>query len=246
MTLPLEFTSRPKPYIMAHRGNRSVCPENTLVAFQRAFAEEADILETDLRRTADGVFVCIHDETVNRTTDGHGYVAEKTLAELKMLDAGFGHLQYAGQRIPTLAELACILPAATFLALELKSDDFLQPAVCRTLAAELSKLGIAERTVFVSFSLPRLHTMQAAVPGVRAGWITIKGLFPARGMQMAGPYWPLLLANPLFVLIAHLRRQVVCPLDPTPEPRLWLYRLLGCDAVLTDDPGKTRRALTTS
>ncbi len=205
--------------------------------------KSADILETDLRRSADGIFVCIHDETVDRTTDGSGRVADKTLAELKTLSAGPGHPEFSTQRIPTLTELAGILPDATYLALELKSDDFLQSAVCRSLATELAVLGLAERTVFLSFSMPRLRAMQASAPGALLGWITIKGLLPARGVHMAGPYWPLLLANPFYVLLAHLRRQVVCPLDPAPEPRLGLYRRLGCDAVLTDDPGKTRRAL---
>ncbi len=49
--------------------------------------------------------------------------------------------------------------------------------------------------------------------------------------------------NPLYAWIGHRRGQLICPLDPNPEPRLWYYRLLGCDAVLSNDPAKTRRAL---
>jgi glycerophosphoryl diester phosphodiesterase len=60
---------------------------------------------------------------------------------------------------------------------------------------------------------------------------------------MLGPFWPLLLANPLYVRLAHAQGQLVCPLDPNPDARLGLYRRLGCDAVLSDDPGATTLAL---
>jgi glycerophosphoryl diester phosphodiesterase len=61
---------------MAHRGNRVLCPENTLAAFRQALADGADILETDLHLTADKEFVCIHDATVDRTTNGSGAVVQ--------------------------------------------------------------------------------------------------------------------------------------------------------------------------
>ncbi|HEX2979480.1 MAG TPA: glycerophosphodiester phosphodiesterase [Anaerolineaceae bacterium] len=239
----LLLPGRFKPYVMAHRGNRTACPENTLASFRRAYADGADILETDLHLSADGVFMCIHDATVDRTTDGSGPVAEKTLAELKSLDASGGRVGFAGERIPTLQETAHSLPADVALALELKSDRFLDAEVCRRLATVLDETGIRARTVVLSFSLARVRAVQAAAPDVAAGWITASGYRPIGGVQLLGPYWPLLLANPLYVAVAHARGQLVCPLDPAPERRLWLYRLLGCDAVLTDDPEKTVRVL---
>ncbi len=75
-TRSLHIPGKTKPYIMAHRGNRTACPENTLAAFRRAITDGADILETDLHLSADQVFVCIHDPTVDRTTDGSGAVAK--------------------------------------------------------------------------------------------------------------------------------------------------------------------------
>lgn len=239
LTLP----GRTKPYIMAHRGNRTLCPENTLAAFRQALSEGADLLETDLHLSADGVFMCIHDATVDRTTDGHGAVAEMTLAELKQLSAAYGRPGYAAERIPTLAELAAILPPDIGIALELKTDRFLEPAVCRQLADELTSLGIRKQAAVLSFSLPRLQAVAAVAPDIPTGWITLKSAIPIREVQLLGPFFPLLLLNPLYVWIAHRRGQVVCPLDPAPDKRLWLYRLLRCDAILTDNPGATRRAL---
>src|SRR5690606_37773582 len=80
--------------------------ENTLAAFKAAIRTGADGIELDVQRTADGAVVIIHDETVDRTTDGTGRVAEMTLEQLSRLDAGgWFDAQYAGERIPTLEEL---------------------------------------------------------------------------------------------------------------------------------------------
>ncbi len=241
--MQLTLPGKPKPYLIAHRGNRIACPENTLAAFGRALADRADILETDLHLSADGVFVCIHDATVDRTTDGTGPVADMSLAQLKKLSAACGRPQFQAEQVPTLAELAEILPADVALALELKTDRFLQPQVCRQLVDELAQHGVHEQTVAISFSLPRVQAVQAVAPDVPIGWITLKRAWPMGGVQFLGPLWPLLLFNPLYVRLAQRQGQLVCPLDPTPDPRLGLYRALGCDAVLSDDPGATRQAL---
>ncbi|MBC7233368.1 MAG: hypothetical protein H5T68_09040 [Chloroflexi bacterium] len=237
------LSGKSKPYVMAHRGNRVACPENTLAAFQRALADGADILETDLHLTADGHFVCIHDATVDRTTNGHGRVAEMTLAELKKLSASCGRPNFEAERIPTLSEVAEILPPQVALALELKTDRFLETDVCRALAAELERANVRGHTAVLSFSLPRLRAVQTVAPDIPVGWITIARLWPLPEVQLTGPFWPVLLVNPCFVWIAHRYGQLICPLDPTPDARLGLYRALGCDAVLTDDPEATCKAL---
>jgi len=232
-----------RPYLMAHRGNRAACPENTLAAFRRALVDGADILETDLHLTSDGVFVCIHDGTVDRTTNGQGAVAEMTLAEVKALRADCGRPGFEDERIPTLAEVAALVPTDGMLALELKTDRFLEPEVCRRLVAELDRAGIRGRTVVLSFHAERVLAVCAAAPDVPAGWITLSNPWPRADVQLLGPFWPLLLLNPLYVLWAHRRGQFICPLDPEPDGRLRLYRWLGCDAVLSDNPEATRKAL---
>lgn len=241
--LSLSLPGRVKPYVMAHRGNRAACPENTLAAFRRAIEDGADVLETDLHVAADGAFVCIHDATLERTTDGAGPVEARTLAGLKALSASCGRPEFAPERIPSLAELAALLPADRGLALELKSERFLDPGVGRRLGEELASLGVLERSVVLSFSRARLDATRLGAPALPSGWITLKEPRPARGVELLGPYWPLLLVNPFYVALAHRRGQAVAPLDPNPDGRLRLYRLLGCDAVLTDDPGATVRKL---
>jgi len=239
----LVIPGKPKPYLLAHRGNRVRCPENTLAAFRQALADGADALETDLHLTADGVFVCIHDATVDRTTDGRGPVSGLTLAELRSLSASYGRPAFQAERVPTLAELAELLPADVALALELKTDRFLEPEICQRLVDELTAAGVRNRIVLLSFSLARVQVVQRLAPDLPVGWITLSRAWPIPGVHLLGPLWPLLLLNPLYPWLAHRRGQLVAPLDPTPDRRLWLYKLLRCDAVLSDDPASTRAAL---
>ena len=91
--------------IIGHRGNSCCSPENTLVAIRQAFDRGASAVEVDIQWSADGVAVLMHDETVDRTTNGSGKVVDKTLKELKKLDAGswFG-FRFRGEKIPTLTE----------------------------------------------------------------------------------------------------------------------------------------------
>src|SRR3990170_7492973 len=243
--MPL-FSSTPnrrRPYLMAHRGNRAICPENTLAAFRQAIADGADILETDLHVTADGAFVCIHDATLQRTTGAVGRVADWTLEEIKRLSASYGRAEYHDERIPTLSELVAFLPPHVALALELKTDRFLEREICRKLSAELDQASVRERSMILSFDLERLRAMAGEAPEVPIGWITLSRPIPLRGVQLLGPYWPLLLINPFYVLLAHHHGQAVCPLDPTPDGRLAWYVWLGCDAVLSDNPAATRTKL---
>jgi len=239
----LSLPERTKPYVMAHRGNRVLCPENTLASFSKAFLEGADILETDLHLSADGVFMCSHDATVDRTTNGSGAVAEKTLAEHKTLSASYGFRGFENERIPTLAQPASILPAGVGLALELKTDRFLEPEVCARLVSELRVAGVLARAIVLSFSLPRLQAVQAVKPAIPMGWIPMVKLSPHPDPEVLGPFWPALFLNPFFVRRAHKRQQLVCPLDPTPDGRLWYYKWLGCDAIVTDNPGATLKAM---
>ena len=239
----LALGAKPKPYIVAHRGNQVIYPENTLAAFRQAIIDGADILETDLHLTSDGAFICIHDATVNRTTNGLGAVAQMTLAEIKSLSASHKRPELHTEQIPELAELAEVVPNDVLLALELKSDRFLEKEVCRQLVNELDMTGIRDRTIVLSFSTVRLRVMRLVAPDIPIGSITITNPFPARDINLAGPFWPLLLLNPFYVSIAHRHGQIVCPLDPNPDSRLWLYSLLKCDAILTNDPSKTFRAL---
>ncbi|RCK78426.1 MAG: Glycerophosphoryl diester phosphodiesterase [Candidatus Ozemobacter sibiricus] len=236
--------------MMAHRGDRSRYPENSLLSFQMAWEAGADLVETDLRLTRDGVPVCLHDSTVDRTTDGLGPIDRLTLAEARRLrlrwplaaERGRPASQRASEpfiTIPTLEEVAAAVPPDRGLALELKGPAFLQTEAARRVVAIVTRAGLRDRTIILSFARASLATFRAAAPDLPIGLITMRGLSPPTGFDVLGPVWPILFLNPWYVAQAHRQGQLVCPLDPTPEPRLAWYRWLDVDAILTDDPVAT-------
>lgn len=154
------------PVAIAHRGSRTLWPENTDVAFQGAYELGYRHLETDLHMTADGVLVCFHDETVDRTTDGTGFVEDFTLAQLQSLDAGFRHrteegFSFRGQgvTVPTLEWLLTSFPDSS-LVLDLKIDG-----LAETLAALVDDLNAYERLIVGSFSDARLSEFRELTDG---------------------------------------------------------------------------------
>ena len=97
--------SRTNIYVAGHRGYPEKYPENTLVSFQAAINVQVDMLELDIQMTQDGELILMHDSTVDRTTDGTGSIREKSLAEIRQLDAGIRfNSQFQGTRVPTFRE----------------------------------------------------------------------------------------------------------------------------------------------
>jgi glycerophosphoryl diester phosphodiesterase len=229
---------------MAHRGNSAQAPENTMAAFRRALADGADLIETDLRLTADGAFVCLHDGTLERTGGVSVPAAAVKLEELKRHPVDCGRAEFGAERVPALRELLEVLPPDVGLALELKSDSFLEPETGRRLGELLRGSGVLGRTAILSFDFARCRAVRQEVPGLRGGFITLTGSLPPAGeAEMIGFAWPLLLLNPLLPWRAHRRGLFVAPLDGTPDHLLGYYRAIGCDAVLTNDPAATLRKL---
>ena len=166
------FWSEPvAPRVIAHRGGRGLWPENTLFAFRHALALGVDVLEMDVRRSVDGTLVVLHDETVERTTDGSGPVSTLTVSDLKRLDAGHRWTRdrgrtypYRGQglAVPTLVEVFQAFPGAR-LNLEIKVAD---PDIARALCDLIRSQG-AERTVAVaSFDQTAMDAFRDACPSV--------------------------------------------------------------------------------
>jgi glycerophosphoryl diester phosphodiesterase len=150
------FLEGVRPLAFAHRGGSKLWPENTMVAFQRAVHMGCRYLETDLRTTKDGVMVTIHDETLDRISDGSGPVHALTLAELKRLDAGYRFSLDGGQTfpfrgkgvtIPTLAEVTQAFPDIC-LNLDIKQKE---PPLVEALATFIEEQGAHDRILAGSF-----------------------------------------------------------------------------------------------
>jgi glycerophosphoryl diester phosphodiesterase len=232
-----------RPYLIAHRGNSAACPENSLQAFQRAARDRADIIETDVRVSADGHFVLIHDPTLERTTDGTGRVDSLTLEQLKSCGLRNADPSEGSPTVPTLEEMALAVPAPMVFALELKARDFRRTEACQALAEALARLDLTGRTLILSSHRRHLEAWRRVSPDVPVGLVAWGSPLPPRGFDLLGPLWPALALNPRYITVAHRRGQLVCPLDPRPDRRLSWYLRAGCDAILSDDPGRTRAVL---
>ena len=151
-------------FIAGHRGDRASAPENTLPALGAALAGPLDFVETDVQLTSDGVAVLIHDETVDRTTDGTGLVAELTLAQLRALDAGaWFDPQFAGTRIPTLVEFLDLFAGSDKKALvELKG--FWTAEQIHGILGDILARGVQDRIIFASFNLTTVENLRDAAP----------------------------------------------------------------------------------
>ena len=153
--------------VMGHRGCCGYMPENTLISFREAFRLGVDFLEFDVQLTLDNELVVIHDNMVNRTTDGIGAVNFMTLEEIKSLDAGvkFG---YPGEKIPTLREtLGCIskeAPKHMYIDLEIKDQ---RPIVVDKTLEMLKEFDLLDKTVIDSFDAQTLLYIQKYYPNVK-------------------------------------------------------------------------------
>ncbi len=179
--------------LIAHRGYSSEAPENTLAAFDLAVVHGFPDLELDVQLTRDGVPVVIHDDAVDRTTNGHGLVKELKLAEIESLDAGSwfnggqdgvgrrGYGAYAGEKVPTLAMVLDQYKGRGHIHLELKSSEQELPGI---VAQSLKKAGyvtpggdhaLSKPCVTISSFLPhQLHRSRRVLAGIAHGWLLEK------------------------------------------------------------------------
>ena len=152
--------------VIGHRGNRAHAPENTLESLRQAVALGVDAVEFDLRVTRDGALVVIHDETLDRTTNGSGPVALRTVTELKGLDAGARFTLDGGRtfpwrgrgvRVPTFDEIIESLPRELPCIVELKT-----PAATELLRVAVRRHGIADRIIVAGFDPAATRPLRGA------------------------------------------------------------------------------------
>ncbi len=158
--------------IIAHRGASHDAPENTLAAFELAWEQGADGIEGDFYLTADGHVVCIHDRSTRRTTGGEVNldVTQSTLAELRRLDVGrWKDERFAGQRIPTLAEVLAAVRPGGKIYLDIKSGPEIVEPISRVVAASDLR---PEQIVVIAFNADVVAETRRRMPDVKAYWLT--------------------------------------------------------------------------
>jgi glycerophosphoryl diester phosphodiesterase len=245
------------PLIFGHRGASAYAPENTLAAFRLALEQGADGFELDVALSADEVVVVIHDDTVDRTTDGHGRVDRLTLAQLKQLDLSaptqFGP-QFQGERLPALAEVFAALGAsAPCINVELKQDTSPGRQLAAQVVALIRAHGLEQRVLLSSFYYDNLRRVKRLAPRLPVGLLYAPDeplrmlcawLCPTVKAQAHNPYARLV--NSLTLRWWHWRGYRVNTWTVNTEPALRRVMQLGVDGVITNYPDvavRVRRAL---
>jgi glycerophosphoryl diester phosphodiesterase len=161
------YDSSARTRVIAHRGFSGAAPENTLAAIRAAIEVGADMAEIDVTLSSDSQVVVIHDETLDRTTDGSGEVSRFSLAELRELDAGtWFKPSFAGERIPTLDEVLTAVEGRILLNVEIKSEAVVRGVVDKV-ASAIREHQMTELVVVSSFSPEALRQMHETAPEIR-------------------------------------------------------------------------------
>lgn len=243
----------PTAQVVAHRGLLRESPENTLTTFRAALNLRLGF-EFDVRRTRDGCLVCLHDETVDRTTDGRGKVVELTLEEVHRLDAGrWFSPAFAGERIPTIDDLFAVAAQYSLesglLAVDIKGAD---ESIEEDLVTLARKHDLLERLVFIGRTIEEpdvRHRLKAADRGARvARLVTSAADFPA-AIADDDCDWLYLRHIATAAEVRQAQRAgkrvfIAGPLVAGNESDNWRAAAsAGYDAILTDYPLELRRVL---
>lgn len=168
-----EYNIHKKAFVRGinHRGYNNLAPENTLSAFFLSYKYGFDAVETDVQLTSDDELICIHDDTVDRTTDGTGNVKELTLEQIRALDAGsWFSSKYAGEKVPTFEEVLTLCKnLGLHLYAELKVNGSMSQEQTQKIVDCVKQNGMIKNVTFISFSLTALKYVADYVPTARLG-----------------------------------------------------------------------------
>jgi len=224
----MEVEVRNKTLKIAHRGASAYEPENTLMAFRRAVEMGCDMIEMDVRLTKDDQIIVIHDDSVDRTTNGKGKVRYKTLEELKGLDAG------KGERIPTLAEAIDAIGNEAGIVAEIKENG-MEKVVIEVLRSR----DAVDRCWVISFKKNALSTLRELEPSLKTGLLVTFALDPiAAGQKLdvhaVGQYHLFITEN----MIRKAAEHNIVPFAWTVngEGRVRKLQDMGIGGIVTDKP----------
>lgn len=232
--------------IFGHRGAASLAPENTLFSFSKSLACGVDGLECDLQLSRDREVVICHDERVDRTSNGFGWIKDFTLKELKELDFGSWFLGSARQEIPTLRELLEMLQGINIeLNLEIKSGFISYPGLSQQIVQLLYEYGRVRSCIVSSFDHQAVLKLKQLYPETRTAilydcapvqpWLYAKSL----GAQYLHPAW--YYVTPALVLGAAEAEIGVNTWTVNDEFAAEKVRSAGVERIITDFPQNFRK-----
>ncbi len=239
-----------RPLIIAHRGASAVAPENTLAAFRAAMEAGADGIELDVIRCRSGELMVVHDDTVDRTTDGSGLVRTISRDNLHMLDAGswFGP-EYAGQRIPTLEEVLAFVERGIKLNIEIKSQRLRSEGLEEQIADMIRAHGYEEAVLLSSFNPLVLMRLRNVAPELQRGLLYTPGSLRSspriwrRFVKPRALHPHHSVVDEKYVRWAHDGGYRINVWTVDEAERMREMIALGVDGIITDHPARLRQLL---
>lgn len=228
--------------IIAHRGSTGTHPENTMPAFEEAYRVGADGIELDVQMTKDGALVIIHDERIDRTSNGKGWVKDFTLEELRQLDFGTHHSDaFAGTKIPTLEEvLEWVVPTQLHLHIELKNGVVRYDGLEDRVVEWVHHYELVERVTISSFNHYSLVYVHRKHPHIETAILFMEGLYEpwhyARSIGASGLHCNLPVAVPEFLAGAVQDGMPVRPFIVNKKKHIQKLIEANCAGIFTDYP----------
>ncbi len=231
------------PMLIAHRGGAAEAPENTLASFRHAIELGCKYVELDVQMTRDSHLVVIHDERVDRTTNGQGAVQEMSFEELRHLDAGVRFSEsFKGEKIPTLREvLELCADNGVGVVVELKSPE-LNPGVEEKVVALIGEMWLrgAENIWCISFHHEAIRRMRTLDPTLALGYLYMPDVADFAQaddvVQAVCPYYASALAHPEQVEAAHRKGKFVFVYTVNSEEDMRRLGEIGVDGLVSDRP----------
>jgi glycerophosphoryl diester phosphodiesterase len=253
------YQSARRPLVIAHQGGDGIRPGDTMVAFEHAVQIGADVLEMDAHITRDGQIVLMHDEKIDRTTNGTGLIEDQTLEELKQLDAAYQWsnddgktFPYRGQgiQVPTLEELFQKFPNMRYV-IEIKLT---RNPIDKPLCTLIRRYNMQDRVVIASFHDEAMRRFRETCPEVATsasrgevtkfvllGKILLSGLVTPQYESIQPPYDPqesmnIPIMTKRFIREAHAKNISVEPWTVDDPELMKQYIAWGVDGIMTDQP----------
>lgn len=254
-----QTTAPRRPLVMAHQGGDGLWPGNTMYAFEHAAALGVDVLEMDIHSTSDGELIVMHDDTVDRTTDGRGAINTMSVRQIKALDAGYRWspddgrtfpFRAQGITAPLLEEVLTAFPDKR-LNIEIKTTE--TPHVIGAFCEMIRTHGMTNRVLVASFHKDNLTEFRRLCPEVATSastsevvkFLALEKTFlgaaytpPAQALQVPERFGALDVLTPRFIATAHERNMQVHAWTINREGDMRTLRDMGVDGIITDYPDR--------
>ena len=235
--------------VWAHRGASGYYPENTMSAFEEAVRQKADGVELDVHMTKDGYLIVCHDETLNRTTDGKGFIKQHNLYELKQLDAGsWFDKKFKGEKIPLLEEVIDLVRRSDMdLNIEIKAGSIFYPGIEEKVLMMINKYGIKEKLIISSFDHYSLVKIKSIDKDIKTGILYSEALYkPINYMKTTGAN----AIHPNYITLtkdiveeAHSLGIDINPYTVNKEEHIRMVKAMNVNAIITNYPDLTKAIL---